>query len=152
MTNQPTDQQLDLDAIEAKAAELRQKIDRKNPWPSDNESFWTAEGWKSGTRNALDKLHVEPLLAEVRRLRAENAELTEARRLEWAMQQAITPHTPRICVCGHSHHAHTVPAPHSCLAHGQTCQCPAYRQMRHEDALAHQERKQAEHTAARPSV
>lgn len=63
------DQHLDLDAIEAKTAELRQKIDRKNPWPSDNESFWMAEGWKNGTRNALDKLHTEALVAEVRRLR-----------------------------------------------------------------------------------
>ncbi|MFF1298181.1 MULTISPECIES: hypothetical protein [unclassified Streptomyces] len=70
MTNPPTN----LDGIEAKVAELRQRIDRKNPWPSDNESFWTTEGWKSGTRNALDKLHVELLLAEVRRLRAELAE------------------------------------------------------------------------------
>ena len=50
--NQP----LDLDAIEAKAAELRTKIDRKNPWPSDNESFSMTEGWKNGTRNALNKL------------------------------------------------------------------------------------------------
>ena len=66
--NPINDQQ--LDEIEAKAAELRQKIDRKNPWPSDNESHWTAEGWKAGTRNALDKLHVEQLVAEVRRLRA----------------------------------------------------------------------------------
>jgi hypothetical protein len=68
-TNPPTDQQ--LDDIEAKAAELRQKTDRKNSWPSDNESHWHAEGWKSGTRNALDKLHVEQLVAEVRRLRAD---------------------------------------------------------------------------------
>lgn len=68
MTTQPlTDHQ--LDEIEAKAAELRERLNRKNPWPSDNESFWTAEGWKSGTRNALDKLHVDQLLAEVRRLR-----------------------------------------------------------------------------------
>ncbi|MFL6096135.1 MAG: hypothetical protein ACJ71Y_11855 [Blastococcus sp.] len=59
-----------LDEIEAKAAELRERLDRKNPWPSDNESHWTAEGWKAGTRNALDKLHVEALVAEVRRLRA----------------------------------------------------------------------------------
>lgn len=73
LTKEPrmTSQPLDLDAIEAKAAELRQKIDKKNPWPHDNESYWTAEGWKTGTRNALDKLHVEALLAEVRRLRAE---------------------------------------------------------------------------------
>lgn len=69
MTTTPlTDQQ--LDDIAAKAAELRERLDRKNPWPSDNESHWTAEGWKSGTRNALDKLHVEGLVAEVRRLRA----------------------------------------------------------------------------------
>jgi hypothetical protein len=69
--NQPlTNQQLNLDAIEAKAAELRERVDRKNPWPHDNESHWMAEGWKSGTRNALDKLHVEALVTEVRRRRA----------------------------------------------------------------------------------
>lgn len=74
MTTTPlTDQQ--LDDIAAKAAELRERLDRKNPWPSDNESHWTAEGWKSGTRNALDKLHVEGLVAEVRRLRAQVTEL-----------------------------------------------------------------------------
>ncbi|MFF1544123.1 hypothetical protein [Streptomyces sp. NPDC058291] len=68
MTSLLTAQQ--LDEIEAKAAELRARLDRKNPWPSDNESHWTAEGWKAGTRNALDKLHVETLLVEVRRLTA----------------------------------------------------------------------------------
>ncbi|GGW15817.1 hypothetical protein GCM10018980_51410 [Streptomyces capoamus] len=66
-----SEQQLDLDAIQTKTAELRQRIDRKNPWPSDNESHWMTEGWKNGTRNALDKLHTEALVAEIRRLRAE---------------------------------------------------------------------------------
>ena len=47
-----------------------------------------------------------------------------------------TPHTPRICACGHSHRAHTVPAPHSCFAHGQTCLCPRYRQLPHDQAVA----------------
>ena len=61
-----TDEQ--LDEIEAKAAYLRDRLDRKNPWPSDNESHWMAEGWKSGTRNALDKLRPDLLVAEVRRL------------------------------------------------------------------------------------
>ena len=65
--NPITDEQ--LDQIEAKAAELRERLNRKNPWPSDNESHWTAEGWKSGTRNALDKLDPAGLVAEVRRLR-----------------------------------------------------------------------------------
>jgi hypothetical protein len=64
-----TEQPLDLDAIEAKTVELRARIDRKNPWPSDNESHWHAEGWKSGTRNALDKLHPGTMAAEIRRLR-----------------------------------------------------------------------------------
>ncbi|GAA3852070.1 hypothetical protein GCM10023084_02830 [Streptomyces lacrimifluminis] len=68
MTATPlTEQQ--LDEITAKVAELRERLDRKNPWPSDNESYFVAEGWTNGTRNALDKLHVESLVAEVRRLR-----------------------------------------------------------------------------------
>lgn len=87
------------------------------------------------------------LIAKVRRLQARVAELEEERRLEW-LRQGVTPHTPRICECGHSHHAHTVPDPHSCFAHGQTCPCPAYRQMSHDDAVAHQTRKQAEYAAA----
>lgn len=71
MTEPITEQQ--LDEIQAKAAELRERLDRKNPWPSDNESHWIADGWKSGTRNALDKLHAEALIAEVRRQRTELA-------------------------------------------------------------------------------
>lgn len=66
---------------------------------------------------------VDALLAEVRRLRTE---LADARR----------PDTPRLCECGHSHRAHTVPAPHSCFAFGQTCPCPAYRQLPHSEAMA----------------
>ncbi|WP_112469442.1 hypothetical protein [Streptomyces triticisoli] len=52
----------------------------------------------------------------------------------------ITPHTPRICECGHGHHAHTVPTPHSCFAFGQTCPCKAYRQLPHDKAVAQLER------------
>lgn len=70
-----TDQQLDLDAIGAKATELRARLDRENPWPPNNQSHGMAEGWKNGTRNALDKLHPEKLVAEVRRLRARVWEL-----------------------------------------------------------------------------
>lgn len=62
----PTEQQ--LDNITAKVAELRERLDRKNPWPSDNESYFVAEGWKNGTRNALDKLNPAGLVAEIRRL------------------------------------------------------------------------------------
>ncbi|HEY9372822.1 hypothetical protein [Streptomyces sp.] len=72
-------------------------------------------------------------------------------KLRAELAAARKPHTPRICECGHTVHTHTAPAPHSCFAYGQTCQCPAYRQMSHEDALAHQKRKQAEY-AARPSA
>lgn len=115
---------------------------------------------------------VPALLAEVRTLRAELererenyqayrigaegakgmavkriAELEEERRPEW-LRQGLIPHTPRICECGHSHHAHTVPEPHSCFAHGKTCPCPAYRQMAHDEAVAHVARKQAESAAA----
>lgn len=67
----PTEQQ--LDNITAKVAELRERLDRKNPWPSDNESYFVAEGWANGTRNALDKLDPAGLVAEIRRLTAELA-------------------------------------------------------------------------------
>lgn len=75
--NPLTNQQ--LDDIQTKTAELRQRLDRKNPWPADNESHWMAEGWKNGTRNALDKLHPAALVDEVRRLRAELDAATEFR-------------------------------------------------------------------------
>lgn len=75
MTKQTLSKQ-QIDEIEAKVAELRTRIDRRNPWPSDNESHWTTEGWKAGTRNALDKLHVEALLAEIGRLRSELADFS----------------------------------------------------------------------------
>ena len=89
---------LNLDAIQAKTAELRERLDRKNPWPSDNESYWTTEGWKNGTRNALDKLHVEALVAEVRRLRAELATSREKAAdmvIAWSGQQ-IGVHVPTV--------------------------------------------------------
>ncbi|WP_225840282.1 hypothetical protein [Streptomyces sp. NK08204] len=76
------------------------------------------------------------LVVEVRRLRAQVAELQEAQRLEWTLMQAHNPHTPRLCECGHSHHAHTVPAPHGCFAYGKTCPCEAYRQLPHDQAVA----------------
>ncbi|WP_406417979.1 hypothetical protein [Streptomyces sp. NBC_01614] len=93
----------------------------------------------------------DALVAEVRRLRDEVAALTEARRLEWVTAHGQTPHTPRLCECGHSHLAHTVPAPHSCFAHGQTCPCEAYRQLPHDEAVAQLKRNQqaaAERAAA----
>jgi len=60
------------------------------------------------------------------------AELAAARR----------PHTPRLCACGHSYLAHTVPAPHSCFAYGQTCPCEAYRQLPHDEAVSQLKRNQ----------
>lgn len=77
---------------------------------------------------------------ELEQLRARVAELEEARRLEWVLPQGQNPHTPRICACGHSHHAHTVPAPHGCFAFGKTCPCTAYRQLPHDEAVAQLER------------
>ena len=96
---------------------------------------------------------VPALLAELSAVRAERdtaraerdaararvAELEEERRLEW-MVQGTTPHTPRLCSCGHSHHAHAVPAPHACFAHGKTCPCEAYQQLPHKEALAQLDR------------
>ncbi|MFD9284889.1 hypothetical protein ACFWD7_48075 [Streptomyces mirabilis] len=78
----------------------------------------------------LDEVIVESLAsatAEIGRLRAELA-------------AAQTPRTPRLCICGHSHLAHTVPAPHSCFAYGQTCPCPQYRQLLPDEAMAQLER------------
>ncbi|MFJ4887740.1 hypothetical protein [Streptomyces sp. NPDC088731] len=65
--------------------------------------------------------HLAVLLAEVNRLRARVTELE--------MSTA-----PRLCACGHSRHAHTAPAPHSCFAFGQTCPCPTYRQLPPDEA------------------
>ena len=102
-------------------------------------------------QNESYRLQLNEMSRENERLTARVAELEEARRLEWVGAHALTPHTPRICECGHSHLAHTVPDPHSCSAHGQTCGCPAYRQMSHDDAVAHVARKQAD-PAACPGV
>jgi hypothetical protein len=52
----------------------------------------------------------------------------------------LTPHTPRICACGHGARAHTVAAPHPCTAVGSTCLCKEYRQLPHAEALAQLER------------
>jgi hypothetical protein len=127
-----TSETLDLDPIEAHAAELRTRLDRKNPWPCDNEAYWQSTGWRAGTRNALDKLHPEAMAAEIHRLRDRVAEL----------ERLTAPRTPRLCKCGHSHYAHTVPAPHSCFAYGQTCPCEAYQQLPHEEAVAQLKRNQ----------
>lgn len=54
--------------------------------------------------------------------------------------KALNPYTPRLCACGHSNIAHSVPAPHSCFAFGQTCPCPAYRQLPHDEAVAQLDR------------
>jgi hypothetical protein len=86
---------------------------------------------------------------EIRRLRDRVTELEEARRLEWVMPQNVTPHTPRLCECGHSHLAHTVPSPHSCVAHGKTCPCPAYRQLPHDEAVAQLDRNRRGATDSR---
>jgi hypothetical protein len=97
---------------------------------ADAEQQTLADNWASTVASSD---------AEIRRLKARVAELEEERRLEW-LAQGLTPHTPRLCECGHSHHAHTVPAPHSCFAHGQTCPCLAYRQLPHDEAVAQLER------------
>jgi hypothetical protein len=73
-------------------------------------------------------------------LRAEVADFKEAQRLDWVHGQDRNPHTPRLCECGHSSHAHTVPAPHSCFAFGRTCPCQAYRQLPHDEAVAQLDR------------
>jgi hypothetical protein len=150
MTDRLTDQQ--LDDIEARTAAAT-----AGPWCTDSWeiyqgteyvpgiSEWIGETCRGATSLDQDRADaafvahartdVPALLAEVRQLRTRVAELEEERRLEW-LAQGTTPHTPRLCACGHSHHAHRVPAPHSCFAHGQTCPCPAYRQLPHDEAVA----------------
>lgn len=121
----------------------RRTVCRFDEEPLDNDPAhrdWTGEDdWAQVQADAVFAAHartdVDALLAEVRQLRTRVAELEEERRLEW-LAQGTTPHTPRLCACGHSHHAHTAPAPHSCFAHGQTCPCPAYRQLPHDEAVA----------------
>jgi hypothetical protein len=127
-------QPLDLDQIEARAAHLYEYV--QQPEEAD----------------VLAGTDVPAMADEIRRLCARVAELEEERRLEW-LAQGTTPHTPRLCACGHSHHAHRVPAPHSCFAHGQTCPCEAYQQLPHDEAVAQLERNRqaaAERAAARP--
>lgn len=62
-----------LAEIQAHASYLDERLAKPNPWPSDNESFWVAEGWKNGTRNALQKLDLQWLVTELRAARAELA-------------------------------------------------------------------------------
>jgi hypothetical protein len=58
------------------------------------------------------------LLAEIDRIRAE---------LATAREQAAPVNLARPCTaCHHSRFSHTVPTPHSCVANGQTCDCPAF--------------------------
>jgi hypothetical protein len=64
---------------------------------------------------------------------------------------SITPHTPRMCACGHGARAHTVPAPHTCTAFGHTCPCRGFRQRPHDEAVAQLDanRKAAEERASK---
>lgn len=73
---------------------------------------------------------------------------SEVDKLRAELAAALRPNTPRLCACGHSNRAHTVPAPHSCFAHGQTCPCPAYRQLPHDEAVAQLDRNRAAAAAA----
>ena len=121
---------------------------RQQPIPAEirlaqygERSTWSTATYDSGAEKALHQIALD-LKAELDRLRTRVSELEEARRLEWQMGHARNPHTPLLCECGHSHHAHTAPAPHSCLAFGQTCPCEAYRQLPHDEAVAQLKRKQ----------
>ncbi len=151
----PTAQPLDLDAIQALSDAAT-----PGPWCTDSWeiyqgteyepglSMWigeTCRGTSSLEQDRADAAFVAAartampaLVAEIHRLRAELA-------------TALRPDTPRLCECGHSNHAHTVPAPHSCFAYGKTCPCPAYRQLPHDEAVAQLLRNQqaaAERAAA----
>lgn len=119
----PTDQQ--LTPAEIRLAQYGERT-----------STWSTATYDSGTEKALHDIALG-LKAEVDRLRAQLA--------------AGNPHTPQLCQCGHSNLAHTVPAPHACFAFGQTCPCPAYRQLPHDEAVAQLNRNlkaAAKHPAA----
>ncbi|MFB7222397.1 hypothetical protein [Streptomyces sp. NPDC056227] len=90
----------------------------------ERTSTWSTATYSDGTEKALHEIAVS-LAAEVDRLRARVVELE-------------TSTAPRFCICGHSRHAHTVPAPHSCFAFGQTCPCPTYRQLLPDEAWEQQ--------------
>ncbi|MHC3450852.1 hypothetical protein [Streptomyces prasinus] len=125
----------DVPALLAELAAVRAERDRyRSAW--HNARTRAADGWADAkfTENSRKRWREAAIKAEAR-----VAELEEARRLEWVAQGA-TPHTPKLCACGHSHHAHRVPDPHSCFAFGQTCPCEAYRQLPHAEAIAQLER------------
>jgi hypothetical protein len=98
---------------------------------SDDEPFCTDEGDE----------HVCPTI-RVHRDDAEQFAALVARvhELEAELHALKVSRAPRLCVCGHSIHAHTVPEPHSCFAYGQTCPCPQYRQLLPDEAVAQLER------------
>lgn len=58
-----------------------------------------------------------------------DAERAKVAALEKRVAELETSAAPRLCACGHSRLAHTVPAPHSCFAFGQTCPCGSYKQL-----------------------
>ncbi|BCM70903.1 MULTISPECIES: hypothetical protein [Streptomyces] len=148
----------------------RRTIARFDEEPLDNDPGhreWTAEeDWAQVQADAAYIAAMPPevtkaLVAEVRRLRDKAREYGElaARReseliaLRAELATARNPHTPRLCKCGHSHRAHTAPAPHSCFAFGKTCPCKAYRQLPHDEAVAQLERNRqaaAERAAVLP--
>jgi hypothetical protein len=130
----------------------RRVLARFDEEPLDNDPThreWTAEeDWAQVQADAkfiaaMSPETVKAMAAEIRRLRDRVTEL----------ERLTAPRTPRLCACGHSHFAHTVPAPHSCFAYGQTCPCEAYQQLPHDEAVAQLERNRqaaAERAAARP--
>lgn len=64
----------------------------------------------------------------------------ELEQLRARVTELETSTAPRLCLCGHSRHAHTVPEPHSCFAFGQTCPCPTYRQLLPDQAWEQQKK------------
>lgn len=111
--------------------------------PSDDEAYCAEE---EDDDHVCPTIRVHPSDAE-----AFAALVDEGHRLRTELAAALRPSTPRLCACGHSNFAHNVPAPHSCFAYGQTCPCPAFRQLPHDDAVAQLKRNQqaaAERAAA----
>ncbi|MFD5566584.1 hypothetical protein [Streptomyces cadmiisoli] len=134
----------ELAAVRAERDQARAELDQAH----DDLTGACLARWEEEQDNARLRLALKSAQRGRRDLRTRVAELKESQRLEW-LSQGATLHTPRICACGHSHLAHSVPSPHSCFAHGKTCPCPAFRQLPHNEAVAQLDRNRR--AAANPN-
>ncbi|MEU9849301.1 hypothetical protein [Streptomyces sp. NPDC047985] len=115
----------------------------------ERTSTWSTATYDTGTEKALheialalateaDRLKRSAVLAEEDYQRIVRGACQIESQLRARVTELETSIAPRLCSCGHSRHAHTVPAPHSCFAYGQTCPCPTYRQLPPDEAWEQQ--------------